>query len=106
MLYVFSGDLKEGKDREYRDWVLREYIEKMQEHAFSGWRFMGIYGPVMNLGSRNVTEIWELDKMADVDKVLESNDPVVNELLEHSMDFFQPGSCRAEILRDVKDWPY
>ena len=104
MMYVWSGNLKEGKKKEYKEWVLKEYIDPMKKHAVPGWTFKGIYGPSMDLGSRDVTEIWEFEKFADIDKVVESTDPIVNRLLDKSYEFFQPGSCRAHILRDVKDW--
>jgi len=105
MMYVWSGNLKEGKEKEYKEWVLKEYIDQMKEHALPGWTFKGIYGPSMFLGSRDVTEIWEFEKFADLDKVVESTDPVVNRLLDESFEFFQPGSCRGHVLRDIKDWP-
>ena len=104
MLYVFSGNLKEGKEKEYREWVLKEYIDQMQKHALPGWTFRGMYGPTMNLGTRDITEIWEFEKFANIDDVVQSDDPVVNRLLSQSMEFFQPGSCRAHILKDIKDW--
>ena len=105
MLYVWSGNLKEGKEKEYKEWVLKEYIDLMKKHADPGWKFRGIYGPSMSLGTRDVTEIWEFDKFADMDKVISNEDPVVNRLLSESISFFQPGSCRGHVLRDVKDWP-
>jgi hypothetical protein len=105
MMYVWSGNLKDGKEKEYKDWVMKEYIDQMKKHADPSFKFLGIYGPAMSLGSRDVTEIWEFEKFADLDKVAENTDPVVNRLLSQSLEFFQPGSCRAHVLRDVKDWP-
>jgi len=100
MLYVWRGNLKEGKQDEYEKWVSNEYIDQMKKRAAPGWKFVGIYITSMSLGSTDVTEIWEFKKYADLDKI-RIWDPVVTKLIRKSFSFFQQGSDRAQILREV-----
>jgi hypothetical protein len=102
MLYMTSGNLKEGMFGEYQAW-LKKNAKQVQQHAPKGWKYKGTYGSVLGFGKYDVTDIWEIRNYGDFDKLRNHTDSVFNRLTAESLDFFTPGSGRAELLREMSD---
>jgi hypothetical protein len=102
MLYMTSGNLKEGKYGEYQAWI-KKNAKLMQQHAPKGWKYKGTFGTVLGFGKYDVTEIWEIKDYGDFDKLRNQDDPVSNRLTMESMEFFMPGTGHAQLLREMSD---
>jgi len=102
MLYMTSGNLKEGMYGEYQTWV-KKNAKLVQQHAPKGWRYKGTYGAVLGFGKDDVTDIWEIKDYGDFDKLRNHKDPVFDRLTAESMGFFMPGSGHSQLLREMSD---
>src|SRR6266581_4655464 len=49
MLYLQSGNVKEGRQKEYQAWV-KENEGAIEKHAPKGWLYRGTYGTVFGFG--------------------------------------------------------
>lgn len=105
MLFLTSGNLKEGRVGEYYAWVKRNK-KSMQEHAPPGWKYLGSYGTVLGFGRRDVTDIWEIKDYADFDTFRNWKDKVSLRLAAEQEDFFLPGSGESTLLREASDIVY
>ena len=100
MLYIWSGNLKEGKEEEFKAWVRRSH-EEWNSHAAPGWRLKGFHTRAFTVGRYDFSMIWEFDKFADFDSIDKHLDPVYDRLENEMSEFIMPGCGEAWILRDV-----
>ena len=103
MLHVWNANVKGGRDTELKNWY-KKNKGLLQKHVPEGWKFVGMYGATMGLGSHDLTVIYEVGKFADYDKMREFKDPVDERLTAELMDFILPGSNQATVLRETDDW--
>lgn len=103
MLLIWSANLEKGRDQEYKDFIVKN-LETYGKRAPPGCTLKGVYGSTFNLGPWDVTWIWEFGKFADLDRVRDWSDPVIDNLAIEEFDFYVPGSANTMILREVKDW--
>ena len=72
MLYVYSGNIKEGKLRAYTDWV-RENSGALAKEAPNGHVLKGVFLTVLGFGE-HLTEIhWEVENYAAFDAAREAS---------------------------------
>ncbi|MDH4122693.1 MAG: hypothetical protein OEV21_01200 [Thermoplasmata archaeon] len=102
MLYLISSNVKEGRISEYFAWV-KKNKKGIQDHAPSGWKYLGTYGSVLGFGRYDVTDIWEINKYGDFDTWRNWKDKVGFQLLTEQQDFFLPGTGEATLLREASD---
>jgi hypothetical protein len=102
MLYLTSGDLKEGRTGEYIAW-LKKNKKSIQDHAPPGWKYRGTYVSVLGFGRHDVTDIWEIKKYGDFDTSRNWEDKVLLQLQAEALDFFLPGPGEATLLREASD---
>jgi hypothetical protein len=60
MLFINRYNLKEGKNAEFRRWIL-ENRDTIAEGCPEGWHYLGTYFTVRMLGQFDVETHWELD---------------------------------------------
>ncbi|MFQ5871837.1 MAG: hypothetical protein ACE5IB_06740 [Candidatus Geothermarchaeales archaeon] len=102
MLYITSGNLKEGRGKEYQAWV-KENEELMKKHAPQGWTYRGTYFYVLGFGRYSVAVMWECGKYGDFDTSREHDDETWIRLNEEASDFFTPDPGEAVLLREIGD---
>ena len=102
MLWLNSGNLKEGRIGEYIAWV-KKNKKLLQERGPKELKYRGSYISVLGFGRYDVTDIWEMKKYGDFDAFRNWNDKVWNKLNAEYVDFFMPGSGGATLLREVSD---
>lgn len=102
MLYVQSGNLKEGRVKEYQTWV-KKNEGLMEKHAPKGWIYRGTYGTVFGFGRYDTTTMWEISKYGDLDSSREHQDETFNRLMEEASDFFLTGQGEAMLVREIGD---
>ncbi len=102
MLYLQSGNVKEGKQKEYQAWV-KKNEGAIEKHAPKGWIYRGTFGTVFGFGRFDTTTMWEISKYGDLDASREHKDETFERLNEEWTDFFIPGAGEAGLLREVGD---
>ncbi len=102
MLWVYSLNVKEGRQKELQAWT-KKNEGLMQKHAPQGWIYRGTFGAVLGFGRRDTTVLWELSKYGDFDNWRDHDDETWNRLTEELVDFFVPGSDEAVLLREIGD---
>lgn len=102
MLYLYSWNVKEGRQRELQAWT-KKNEGLLEKHAPPGWIYRGTFGAVLGFGRRDTTQIWELRSYADFDAWRDHQEPTWNKLTEDFVDFFLPGSDEAILLREIGD---
>ena len=102
-MYIATGKLKEGKEKQYKAWCLKnagEYKKRVPQ----GWKLVGVYGSTMNLADFDVEWIWQFKRWSDWDAFFALDDKVVDKLLEEENKFYLPGTVRAVVIREMEDW--
>jgi len=102
MLYLQSGNIKEGRQKDYQAWV-KKNEGTMGKHAPKGWIYRGTFGTVFGFGRFDTTTIWEIGKYGDLDASREHNDETFVRLVEEQSDFFIPGAGEATLIRELGD---
>jgi hypothetical protein len=102
MLHIQSGNLKEGRAKEYQAWVSKNE-GLLKEHAPPGWTYRGTYFYVLGFGRYHVAIIWECSRYGDFDASREHNDETWTRLNEEASDFFTPDPGEAMLLREISD---
>ncbi|HEX9567922.1 MAG TPA: hypothetical protein VGA48_10080 [Thermoplasmata archaeon] len=102
MLYLQSGNIKEGRQKEYQAWV-KENEGAIQKHAPKGWIYRGTFGTVFGFGRFDTTTMWEISKYSDLDASREHTDETFERLNEEWTDFFISGAGEANLIREVGD---
>jgi len=102
MLYVTFGDIKEGRMREYQDWV-KKNEGPLGKHAPRGWIYRGTWGSVFGFGEHDIAQMWEIKNYGDLDAARDHTDATFERLGEEGSEFFLPGSGQSILLREVGD---
>jgi len=102
MLYMTSGDIKEGRMKEFQTWT-KKNEDLFMKHAPKGWTYRGTYGYVLGFGRYAVATMWECGKYGDFDTWREHRDETWTRLGEEEGDFFIPGEGEAVLLREMGD---
>ncbi len=102
MLYMQSGNVKEGRQKEYQEWV-KKNEGPIEKHAPKGWIYRGTFGTVFGFGRFDTTTIWEIGKYGDLDASREHQDETFVRLMEEWTDFFIPGASEATLIREMGD---
>lgn len=102
MLYINSGNVKEGRMRRLQDWLAKN--EGMfQKHAPPGWTYKGTYAYVLGFGRFQVASLWECRTYGDFDALREHDDAEWMSLNEQMSDFFTPEPGESVLLREMGD---
>jgi len=101
MLAVWTANLKEGKEKEYKDWALRN-LKTFKKNLPPGWTLRGVYGG--SLGPPDVCWIWEFKKYADIDMMREFENEVFNRVNAEETTFLLPGTARVTLLIELDRW--
>lgn len=102
MLYLQSGNIKEGRQKDYQAWV-KKNEGPMEKHAPKGWIYRGTFGTVFGFGRFDTTTIWEIGNYGDLDASREHKDETFVQLVEELTDFFIPGAGEATLIREIGD---
>ena len=102
MLYLMSGNLKEGRTGDYIAWV-KKNKKSIQDHAPPGWKYRGTYISVLGFGRYDVTEMWEMKKYGDFDTFRNWKDKAYLQLQAEGRSFYLAGAGEATLLREVGD---
>ncbi|OGS43033.1 MAG: hypothetical protein A3K76_01340 [Euryarchaeota archaeon RBG_13_57_23] len=103
MLYIWTAELKEGKEKEYKAWSLKNMAE-YKKRAPTGWKLVGAYGTTMALAKFDVAWIWQFRKWSDVDAFFDLEDKVLDKLMDEENKFLLPGTTRGVVIREMEDW--
>src|SRR5256886_16992506 len=74
MLYITSFSTKEGRLREFQDWV-KKNEDVIKKSAPRGWTYRGTYGYVLGFGRYGGAQLWECNRYGDFDAWRENSDP-------------------------------
>ncbi|MGQ9588375.1 MAG: hypothetical protein ACUVT7_08350 [Thermoplasmata archaeon] len=102
MLYISSGNLKEGRFKEYQAWA-KKNADDSRKHASSGWKYERTCATVIGFGKYGVTDIWEIEKYGDFDRSHGHNDPTFNRIMAEAQDFFRPSQGATVLIREIGD---
>ncbi len=102
MLYMWSGDVKEGRMREMQAWI-KKNEDLTQKYAPPGWTYKGTYAYVLGFGRYHVAALWECSTYGDFDVWREHADENWVNLNEEFMDFFENAPGEAVLLREIGD---
>ncbi|HEY5539261.1 MAG TPA: hypothetical protein VIL58_06960 [Thermoplasmata archaeon] len=102
MLYMTSFNLKEGRMREFQEWVTKNE-DLFQKYAPTGWKYRGTYGYVLGFGRFSAATLWECKKYGDFDNWREHDDATWNRIGEEMGDFFTADSGESVLLREIGD---
>ena len=103
MLYISTAKLKEGVEKQYKAWSLKNAGE-YQKRVPPGWKLVGVYGVTMGLADVDVEWIWKFKRWSDWDAFFDLDDKVLDKLLDEEGKFFLPGTTRAVVMREMEDW--
>ena len=101
-MYIYTAKLKEGKEKQYKAWSLRNTEELKRRHG-KGWKLVDAYRTV-GLSDFDVAWIWQFNRWSDWDAFYDLEDKVLNKLMEEESKFFLPGTGRAVVIREMEDW--
>ena len=102
MLYMTSGNIKEGRMKEFQAWT-KKNEDLFMKHAPKGWTYRGTYGYVLGFGRYGIASLWECSKYGDFDTWREHRDETWVRLGEETGDFFIQGEGEAVLLREIGD---
>lgn len=102
MLWLVSGNLKEGRVKEYIAW-LNKNEKLLQKHAPKGLKYHGSYFYVLGFGRFDVMTAWEMKNYGDFDTFRKWDDKVWDRLGAEQSDFFAPGVGESTLLREFND---
>jgi hypothetical protein len=63
MQYIIRYEIKDGKNSEFRKWVL-DNANNFEQHAVKGWKYLGTWFTVRGFGRYSVETRWELEDYA------------------------------------------
>jgi len=66
MLYMTSFSTKDGRLREFQDWV-KKNEDVIKKSAPRGWTYRGTYGYVLGFGRFAGAQMWECNRYGDFD---------------------------------------
>jgi len=72
MLYMTSFSTKDGRLREFQDWV-KKNEDVIKKSAPRGWTYRGTYGYVLGFGRFAGAQMWECNRYGDFDAWREHN---------------------------------
>src|SRR5437764_1257194 len=102
MLYMTSFSTKEGRLREFQDWV-KKNEDVMQKSAPRGWTYRGTYGYVLGFGRYGGAQLWECNKYGDFDAWREHSDPGWTRIAEELDGFLSEQPGESVLLREMGD---
>jgi len=103
VLYIYTAKLKEGKEKQYKAWSLKNTPELKRRHGQFGWKLVGAYG-TMGLSNFDVAWIWQFKRWSTWDEFYDLEDKVMDKLKEEESKFFLPGTGRAVVIQEMEDW--
>lgn len=102
MLWMNSGNIKEGRMKDFQTWV-KKNEDLLQKYAPPGFTYRGTYAYVLGFGRYGVAGMWECKKYGDFDNLREHADPNWIRLNEELFDYFETGAGEAVLLREIGD---
>jgi len=103
VLHISVAKLKEGKEKQYKAWILKN-VGEYKKRAPQGWKLVGVYGATMGLADFDVLWIWQFKRWSDWDAMYDLEDKVVDKLMQEENKFYLPGTVRAVAVREMEDW--
>jgi hypothetical protein len=101
MLAIYTANLEKGKEKEYKEWAAKN-LKEYRKNLPRGWKLLGVYGG--SVSPPDVCWIYEFDKYADVDRMVEYDNEVVNRVDAENSHFVLPGTSRVTFFREVEEW--
>lgn len=102
-MYIYMAKLKEGKEKPYKAWCLKN-VGEYKKRVPQGWKLVDGYGAAMSLADFDVAWIWKFRRWSDWDAYYDLEDKVLEELMEEERKFFLPGTMRAVVLQEIETW--
>lgn len=102
MLWIQSGNLKEGKVRAFQEWV-KKNEDLFTKSAPPGWTYRGTYFYVLGFGRYSTATMWESSTYSDFDTWREHTDETWLRLAEESGAFFTDDAGESVLLREAGD---
>ncbi|HWM53552.1 MAG TPA: hypothetical protein VNP71_10370 [Thermoplasmata archaeon] len=102
MLYMTSFNTKEGRAREFQEWV-KKNEDVIKKSAPRGWTYRGTYGYVLGFGRFGGAQLWECSKYGDFDTWREHDDPAWNRIGEQFQEFLTEDPGESILLREIGD---
>ena len=102
MLYMTSFSTKEGRLREFQDWV-KKNEDVIKKSAPRGWTYRGTYGYVLGFGRFAGAQMWECNRYGDFDAWREHNDPAWVRIAEEFQEFKTEDVGESVLLREMSD---
>ena len=103
MLFIWTAKLKEGKEKAYKAWALKN-IGEYRKRAPQGWKLTGVYGTTMALAKFDVAWFWQFKRWSDVDTFFDLEDKTLDRLMGEEDKFLLPGTQRGIVIREMEDW--
>jgi hypothetical protein len=104
MLYIYSSNVKEGRLREYQEWI-RTNLDRIHKEAPQGWKLDGVYFPVFGFGT-HLSEIhWTIHNYAAFDEAHKTclKEEGYNRLVEEWYDYLDTSSQSSRLLKLAQD---
>ncbi len=102
MLWMQSGNLKEGKWRAYQEWIQKNE-DLFRKTAPTGWIYRGTYFYVLGFGRYSTSTMWECTTYGDFDTWREHTDETWLRLAEEAGAFFTDDIGESVLLREAGD---
>src|SRR5207247_10672456 len=100
MLYMTSFSTKEGRLREFQDWV-KKNEDVIKKSAPRGWTYRGTYGYFLGFGRFAGAQMWECYRCGDFDGSRAQSDPAWVRIAEGCQDFMTESLGEFVLLRDI-----
>lgn len=101
MLAIWSANLKEGKEKEYKDWVSKN-LKPFVKNLPPGWTFRGVYGG--SLGPPDVCWVYGIKKYADLDRMTDYENEVINRVNAEEKKFLIAGTAKVTLMTEIEKW--
>lgn len=102
MLYILSGNLKEGQARAFQEWV-KKNEDLTRKSVPPGWTYRGTYFYVLGFGRYSVASMWECTTYGDFDAWREHADETWLRISKEVGAFFTDDPGESVLLREAGD---
>src|SRR2546428_14177271 len=102
MLYMTSFSTKDGRLREFQDWV-KKNEDVIKKSAPRGWTYRGTYGYVLGFGRFAGAQMWECNRYGDFDAWRVHNDPPLLRISAEVPEVVMEDLGESVLLRGMRD---
>ncbi|MBU2597884.1 MAG: hypothetical protein KKC53_01700 [Actinobacteria bacterium] len=98
---IWHYNVKEGKYNDFKNWIL-EIQDKWSQIQSPGWKYLGTYCTVLNMGILDWQDRYEIENMAAFDTLREYENEEYTKIMKEFYSFVDYNYyTKIEVIRDV-----